>query len=283
MVVAVYADRRHGITVKNIRVTGNPRYGFWFLGTNNTTFTNVTMDLSNDSPVGLGIRVEGRSNPSSNLTINGNISINGSKGHCIETYTVGGVSIGDVTVSNTSGCGVLLNDSWDCTVGTVNATNCCYGGGYAGFRTANSNENTHVNRVNATHCGRGYFSVTGSHDCTIDYVQITDCSDIGIWLQDATNTHVNGGNVWNNGNGCYAITGGSGNSVSVSCSAPGSSTTTYYRLQNRGTGLYLDGMGRTSNGSDAGQYANTTAAPTKSHTSNISLSTSEVAMVAMAK
>ena len=32
----------------------------------------------------------------------------------------------------------------------------------------------------------------------------------------------------------------------------------YYRIQNRATGLYLDGMGRTTNGSDLGQYANTT-------------------------
>jgi hypothetical protein len=31
----------------------------------------------------------------------------------------------------------------------------------------------------------------------------------------------------------------------------------YYRIQNRGTGLYLDGMGRTENGADLGQYANT--------------------------
>ncbi|TCO10691.1 glycoside hydrolase family 11 protein [Natronoflexus pectinivorans] len=32
---------------------------------------------------------------------------------------------------------------------------------------------------------------------------------------------------------------------------------TYYRIQNRATGLFLDGMGRTSDGSDLGQYANT--------------------------
>lgn len=38
---------------------------------------------------------------------------------------------------------------------------------------------------------------------------------------------------------------------------PGSSG--YYRLRNRATGLYLDGMGRTSNGAAAAQYANTTS------------------------
>lgn len=32
---------------------------------------------------------------------------------------------------------------------------------------------------------------------------------------------------------------------------------TYYQLRNRGTGLYLDGMGRTTNGDNCGQYANT--------------------------
>ncbi len=42
---------------------------------------------------------------------------------------------------------------------------------------------------------------------------------------------------------------------------PGGSggTTTYIRLQNRGTGLFADGMGRTANGSNLGQYANSTS------------------------
>ncbi len=45
------------------------------------------------------------------------------------------------------------------------------------------------------------------------------------------------------------------------CSEPNPGPTpgaSYYQLRNRGTGLLLDGMGRTSNGSAAGQYANTT-------------------------
>ena len=39
---------------------------------------------------------------------------------------------------------------------------------------------------------------------------------------------------------------------------PPPAQTQYYRIQNRATGLYIDGMGRTTNGSDLGQYANTT-------------------------
>ncbi|WP_258098583.1 RICIN domain-containing protein [Marinoscillum pacificum] len=37
----------------------------------------------------------------------------------------------------------------------------------------------------------------------------------------------------------------------------GTSSSNYYQLRNRNTGLYLDGMGRTTNGADCGQYANT--------------------------
>lgn len=47
------------------------------------------------------------------------------------------------------------------------------------------------------------------------------------------------------------------NNYSVSVNSGGGGGTTYYQLRNRGTGLYLDGMGLTSNGSAAGQYANT--------------------------
>lgn len=35
--------------------------------------------------------------------------------------------------------------------------------------------------------------------------------------------------------------------------------TQYYRIQNRATGLYIDGMARTADGEDLGQYANTTS------------------------
>ncbi|MGB3800902.1 MAG: hypothetical protein WA952_13890, partial [Lewinella sp.] len=114
-IVPVYADRRNGITVRNLRVTGSPRYGIWFRGCSNTTFTNITMDVNS----GLGIRVDASTGPASDLTINGDILIEGTSTHAIETYTVGGVDIGDVTCNYTGGCGVLLNDSWDCRVGVV--------------------------------------------------------------------------------------------------------------------------------------------------------------------
>ncbi|MFG1827927.1 RICIN domain-containing protein [Microbispora bryophytorum] len=40
----------------------------------------------------------------------------------------------------------------------------------------------------------------------------------------------------------------------------GSGGGTYVRIKNRATGLYLDGMGRTADGSAAGQYGDSNSA-----------------------
>ncbi|MBL3657061.1 RICIN domain-containing protein [Fulvivirga sediminis] len=199
LAVAVHADKKDGITLMNLKVTGSPRYGIWFRGCSDVTLTNITMDLDKNNPVGLGIRVDASTAPASNLTINGTTTVNGSKGHGIETYGLNGVSIGDVTVTNTGGCGLLLNESQNCSVGVVTGNYNCYGGGYATFRVANDNGSTHVKGVYSRNSGRGFFSVSGSHDCTIDWVDIANSTSQGIFLEDATNTHVLSGSV-SNGN-----------------------------------------------------------------------------------
>ncbi|MBN1700152.1 MAG: dockerin type I repeat-containing protein [Spirochaetales bacterium] len=214
-IVCVQADNKSNIAVRNLVVTGNPRYGIWFRTCSGIDIHSITMNLSG----GLGIRVDDSKGGWSRDLSADNINITGAGNHAFETYGVDGIEIGTVNATDVAYCGVLLNNSRNATVGTVNGIRCCPGGGYAAFRCANSNgPNIRVNRVYARGCGRGFFSVSGSTDCTIDSVDIADCTDIGIWIQDSTNTHVNGGTVSNNANGCWAITGdSSGSSVNVSC------------------------------------------------------------------
>lgn len=199
LAVPIYADRRNNITIQNLRVTGNPRYGVWFRGCSNVTLTNITMNLSNNNPVGLGIRVDASTGSASNLTINGTTTITGSAGHGIETYSINGVTIGNVTVNNTGGCGVILNNSTNCKVGVITGDRNCTGGGYATFRVANTNGSTYCEGVYSRNSGRGFFSVSGSRDCTIGWVDIANTSSHGIFLEDATNTHIQSGYV-SNGN-----------------------------------------------------------------------------------
>lgn len=173
--------------------------------------------------------------------------------HGLETYSVDGFKAYGIIARNCGECGVLLNKTVNGTIGTVNAYRCSYGGGYAGLRFANSCSNITADMLYADECGRGFFVLTGSNNCHLKNSQITNCSNIGIWLENVVNCSVKSGcsncGVAVSGSGSYA-------NVSSSCGSSGSST---YQFKNRGTGLFLDGMGRTGNGSVSGQWANATS------------------------
>lgn len=175
-------------------------------------------------------------------------------GHGLETYGVDGFKAYGIVARNCGECGVLLNKTINGTIGTVDAYRCSYGGGYAGLRFANNCSNVTADMLYARECGRGYFVLTGSNNCHLNNCQITDCSDIGIWLENVTNCSVKAG-CTNDG----VAVSGSGSYANVSNSCSGGGGTTYYKIQNRGTGLVLDGMGRTVNGDACGQYANSTS------------------------
>lgn len=192
LIVPVQGDRKTQIEVRNLRVTGNPRYGIWFKGCTNMVLSNITMSLS----AGLGIRVDHSTAATRNLTINGNINISGAGSHAIETYGVDGFSIGNVTANNTAGCAVLLNQSKNGSVGTVTGSYNNNGGGYATFRVANNNgPNVTCAKVYSRNSGRGFFSVTGSNGTTVSTVDIANNTSHGIFLEDASNTRVNAGSV----------------------------------------------------------------------------------------
>ena len=178
---------------------------------------------------------------------------NGSS-HGLETYGVDGFKAYGIIARNMGECGVLLNKTVNGTIGTVDAYRCSYGGGYAGLRLANSCSNVVTEKLIARECGRGYFVLTGSNNSRLNNAEITGCTNIGIWLENVTNCTVEAGC---NDSGTSVSGSGSYANVSSSCSSGGTGGSVY-QLRNRGTGLYLDGMGLTSNGSAVGQYANTT-------------------------
>lgn len=206
LVVPIYCDKKNGITVQNLHVTGTPRYGVWFRGCSDVTLHNITMKLGKAKEVGLGIRVDASTGPARNLVISGNINIDGAADNGIETYGVDGFKIGNVTATNTGACGLLLNDSRNGTVGKVVGHHNNKGGGYATFRVANKNgPNVRVESVHSRDSGRGFFSVSGSRGTTINYVDIANTTKQGIFLEDASNTRVLGGTVRNGNPNCQLV------------------------------------------------------------------------------
>ncbi|WP_062122372.1 RICIN domain-containing protein [Geofilum rubicundum] len=220
------------------------------------TFQNITVKGG-----GIGIRID--SHPSrpyeegrwvSNVeVINCTFEDNGS--HGLETYGVDGFYADGIVARNLGGCGVLLNKTINGTIGTVDAYRCSYGAGYAGLRLANSCSNVVIDMLYANECGRGFFVLSGSNNIQLKNCKITNCVDQwgtgrGIWLENTVNSRVEAGccdsGVTVTGSGSYA-------NVSTTCNGLEGT----YQIRNRGTSLYLDGMGRTTNGADCGQWANT--------------------------
>ncbi|KAF0093266.1 MAG: mannanase [Puniceicoccaceae bacterium 5H] len=217
------------------------------------------IDIRNVHIVGgsIGIRVD--SHPSRpyedgrwvyNLNVQ-DCSFDNCSSHGLETYGVDGNNVSGIVATNCGECGVLFNKSVNGHVWSVYAYRCCYGGGYAGLRFANDCGYFEVENATSIECGRGLFILTGSHDIWVKNVYIADTSDIGIWLEDVDN--------------CTVDYGANNSGTSVSGSGSSSNTTSNLgsfgikRLQNRATGMYLDGMGRTSNGADAAQWSNTSS------------------------
>ena len=92
-----------------------------------------------------------------------NVYVSGASSHAVETYGVDGLTIGTVTARDVGESGLLLNETINATVSTVDAENAGAGTGYAAFRMANRNgrigsgypTNIRVGTVRARGGGRG--------------------------------------------------------------------------------------------------------------------------------
>lgn len=139
---------------------------------------------------------------------------NGSS-HGLETYSVDGFKAYGIVARNMGECGVLLNQTVNGTLGTVNAYRCSYNGEYAGLRLANNCSNVTTNMLIADQCGRGYFVLTGSNNIKLNNSRITGCTNIGIWLENVVNCSVLAGC---NNSGIAVSGSGSSANVSNNCS-----------------------------------------------------------------
>lgn len=203
----INATRKHGVTIKNFRLSGNVTYGIWTKGCDNLTIDNLDIDLDKDRGLAVFIRPRGDYRPR-NLTIKGDIYINGGKGHAIEFTSVDTVDIGDVTVSNNiAGCGINASGSTHIKIGNVYGYKNCYnlegeGGGYATLRYSNAGQYLECNGIYSRRCGRGYMitqgdnsalpGVLGQHFSTVEVVDIKHTVKQNIFIRGTlpTNNHV---------------------------------------------------------------------------------------------
>ncbi|MEU7800372.1 RICIN domain-containing protein [Micromonospora arborensis] len=195
----VYSRGTTDVEVQNLTLTGSPLYGIFMRNVNNLTLGQIDMRLS----AGLGVRIDNHGGDRAvkvrNIRID-NVYVSGTGTHGVETYGVDGLTIGAVTARNTRDSGLLLNDTINATVGTVDAQGAGTGTGYAAFRMANRNgrvgnsypTNIRVGTVLASGGGRGIFCVSESGGAVIDRVTISNTGNNAILVENCYNVVIAG-------------------------------------------------------------------------------------------
>lgn len=184
VIVPVRGIRADNIEIRNLRIAGNPRYGIWLHGCVDVILSDIHISIpeskTSDGP-GLGIRIQERVDTWSRDVRMDDIFVEESKGHAVEFWRTDGLTIGALSTRYTGGCGLLINNSRNAHIGRVVSLRADHGGGYAAFRTANNaGPNIVVDKVVARECGRGVFTVSGSHGVTVHEVDIADSTSHGI-------------------------------------------------------------------------------------------------------
>ncbi|WP_242642252.1 hypothetical protein [Lentzea alba] len=192
----IYSRGTRDVEVRYLGLTGRPLYGIFMRNVDNLILGQIDMRLSG----GLGVRIDNRGNTSvrsRNIRID-NVFVSGAGSHAVETYGVDGLTIGTVTARNVGESGLLLNDTINATVGTVDAENAGAGTGYAAFRTANRNgrvgssypTNIRVGTVRARGGGRGVFCVSESGGLVIDRVDLANTGNNAVLIENCYNVNL---------------------------------------------------------------------------------------------
>lgn len=189
----VHARGVSNISFSDMKITGAFYMGFRITGCNDVALSGIHID---GGYMGMRIESSDSNHPwdfrSYNLTVV-NCTFENTGGHAFETYSIENIYMDEMVARYAGGCGVILNNSSNAFVGTVDAYRCCYGGGYAGLRFANGCRDIRVQYLRAIECGRGFFTVSGAWDIVVEEVYIRDCSSHAILIQNSDGVGVNSG------------------------------------------------------------------------------------------
>ncbi|WP_051796994.1 cupin domain-containing protein [Catenuloplanes japonicus] len=224
----IYSRGTTEVEVAHLTVTGAPLYGIFMRNVTNVILGQIDMRLS----AGLGVRIDNRGDTSQwtrNVRID-NVYVSGASSHAVETYGVDGITIGTVTARNVGESGLLLNQTINATVGTVDAENAGTGTGYAAFRMANRNgrigdsyaTNIRVGTVKARGGGRGVFCVSESGGAVIDRVDIANTGNNSILVENCYNVTI--------ANASGTVSGGGEIRIAARTEFPPSSNITFKNL-----------------------------------------------------
>lgn len=193
--VAVRIQESNHVKVPRLNVTGSPSSAVLVRTCSDVDLGRLELQFTADGDSGVAVRIDdgliheaddatiGRTSEDGTRTTDvriGSAYVENCGGHAIETMGVLRCRIGNVVATDHAGCAVLLNATFDSTVGSVVGHNLDVTGSYGTFRCANGCENVTVGRVVSRNAPRGVHLITNSDEVTIGEVTITGARDHGI-------------------------------------------------------------------------------------------------------
>ncbi|HEX2145674.1 MAG TPA: RICIN domain-containing protein [Glycomyces sp.] len=187
------------VSIPYLKLTGEAYFAMRFYGNSNLHLGDIDMNLTR----GMGIRFERDQPGSTNVTMD-DIYVNGATSHAVETWNINGLTVGKVTARNVGESGLLIQNTTNADIGTVDGSNVAAGTGYATFRMANRNgrlsngsysTNVYVDNVISRGGGRGVFCVSESGGVNIRNVDLADNGNNSILIENCYNVTIQGGTV----------------------------------------------------------------------------------------
>jgi hypothetical protein len=191
-----------GARITYLTLTGTSYFALHFYGVRDLYLGNIIINVTQ----GIGIRFD-RDNPANNNVVMNSIRCTGPSSHCVETWKIYGLQIGEVIATNVGESGLLIQGSTNTKVGYVEGNNVGAGTGYGTLRFANENglnagsynTNIFIDRVKSRGGGRGFFCVSQSGAAVINYLDLANNGNNAILIENCYNIRINGGIV--NGGG----------------------------------------------------------------------------------
>jgi hypothetical protein len=203
--ITIWGSRTENVSVPYLKMTGNPAFAMLIADTHNLHLGQIDLRMSG----GAGIRFDNRGT-STNVTID-SVYVEGTSGHGVETWNIDGLDIGTVVARDTGYAGLLLNNTRNANIGTVDGSNTGAGTGYATLRFANTNgrinnqypTNIYVDTLISRGGGRGLFCVSQSGGVEINNIDLANNGNNSALIENCYNVTINGGTI--NGGGEFRI------------------------------------------------------------------------------
>ena len=213
---AIYAYKSGGIQINGLILLGYPTFGIRLSSCSSPRITNTTVDCRNTSQPAVAIRIDSEGSTRTTGCYARNVKVanmvSGDK-QGFETYSIDGYDLSGMEGNSLGGCGVLINDGRNGTIGTARSNDCGKGTTYAGLRFANNCDGATVSDCTSSYSARGLF-ILNSTRVTVNKATISNCRTDSIWIQNGSNDRVLSGSVTSSPR--PVITSSSGSSINVS-------------------------------------------------------------------